>query len=75
VGLSKTRGQGLRVKKMRDRRVLRKGSFSRRVVNPWDALPRKLVAEEGCTGFNWNYHQYQDALEIEGYEDIGRISR
>ena len=39
-----TSGQGLSVKKMRDRSVLRQGSFHQRVVNAWNGLPRKLVA-------------------------------
>ena len=41
-----------RVKKMRDRTVLRQGSFSRRVVNVRNGLPGKVVATEGWITLN-----------------------
>ena len=42
-----TRGHSFGVKKMIMRTVLRQGSFTRSVVNPWHGLPGKVVAVEG----------------------------
>ena len=46
VDSDRSRGHSLRVKKRRVNTVVRKGTFTQRVVNAWNGLPGKIVAAE-----------------------------
>ena len=71
----RTRGHGLRGKKIRVRTVLRLGSFTRRVVNAWNGLLRWVMAVGEVKGFILELDRHLDAMEIEKYGDIGRTWR
>ena len=51
VDSDRTRGHSLRVKKRRVKMVVRQGTFTQRVVNAWNALPRKVVTAETVDKF------------------------
>ena len=60
-----TSGQGLSVKKMRDRSVLRQESFHQRVLMHGMVSPESLLQGRWWKCLNWKYHKYQDPLEKE----------
>ena len=75
VDSDRTRGQSLRVKKRRVKMVVRKGTFTERVVNAWNGLPGKVVAAETVYKFKMELGRFLEVLEIEGYRDVGRTFR
>ena len=66
----RTRGHSLRVKKRRVKTVVRKGTFTQRVVNAWNGLPGNVVAAEKL-----ELDRYLEVMEIEGYGDVDRTFR
>ena len=55
--------------------MVREGSFTQREVNAWNGLPGKVVKVEGEVMFTTKLDRYLNALEIDGYGDIGRTCR
>ena len=47
-------------------------SFTQGVVNAWNCLPGKIVAAKTGDMFKLELDRYLEALEIEGYMDIGK---
>ena len=75
VFCDRTRGHSLRVKKRRVKTVVRKGSFTQRVVNAWNGVPGKVVAAETEDKFKLELDRYLEVMEIAGYGDVSRTFR
>ena len=48
------------------------GTFTQRVVNPWNGLPGKVVAAETVDKFKLDSDRYLEVMEIEGDGDVDR---
>ena len=75
VDSNRTRGHSLRVKKRRVKMVVKKGTFTQRVVNAWNGLPGKVVAAEKVDKFKLALDWYLEVMEIEGYGDVDKTCR
>ena len=75
IDSDRTRSHSVRVKKRRVKTLVRQGSFTKRVVNAWNGLPGKVVATETEDKFKMELGRYLEALEMNGYRDIGRTWR
>ena len=65
----------MRVKKRRVKTVVRQGTFTQRVVNAWNGLPRKVVAAEKVDKFKLELDRYLEVMEMEGYGDVDKTFR
>ena len=75
VDSDRTRGHSLRLKKRRVMTVARQGTFTQRVVNPWNGLPGKVMAAEKVDKFKLELDMYLEVKEIEGYGDVDETFR
>ena len=55
--------------------VVRKGTFTQRVVNAWNGLPGKVVAAETADKFKFELDRYLEVMEMEGYKDVDMTFR
>ena len=55
--------------------VARQGTFTQRVLYPWNGLPGKVVAAEPVDKFKLELDRYLKVMEIEGYWDVDRTFR
>ena len=62
----------MRVKKRRVETAVRQGSFTQRVVNPWNGLPGKAVAAEKVYKFKLELDMYLEVMEMEGNGDVDK---
>ena len=74
VDSHRTRGHSLRIKK-RVNTVVRQGTFTQRVVNAWNGLPRKVVAAEKVYNIKLELDRYLEVMEMEGYVDVDQTLR
>ena len=71
VDSNKTRNHSLGAKKMRVGMTLMQGSFTQRVGNGWNNLPRAVVVVETVEGFKLEMDRFLEALRMEKKPNIG----